>query len=73
MTLSKVAIAAFVAIVLFAIADERKQRRKSDEINRDLKRNEMARRNAEQDAAFRIELHRSLFFWHICRWLYGVD
>ncbi len=73
MTLSKIAIAAFLALTLLIIAGELEQRREWDKQKRDLKRENTARRNAEQDAAFRIELNRSVFFWRICQWLYGLD
>ncbi len=73
MTISIIGTALFVALILLIIAGELKQRREWDKQKRDLKRENMVRRNAEQDAEFHIELNRSVFFWHICQWLYGVE
>lgn len=76
MTISIIATAAFVCIVLLIIADGRRQKREWDKQNRDLKRENMVRQNAAELYAFRLRLNREQLMreydqWNARQWWRG--
>lgn len=68
MILSVIAFASFGMVVLLTVSDIAQQRRESERINRAIQRENIRRRNAEQDLNFRLELNREQLMREYMRW-----
>lgn len=65
---SVITVILFAVLVLLNVNDIAEQKRETERINRAIERENMRRRNAEQDMAFRIMLNREQLLREYMRW-----